>query len=319
MQGEYIGISVQNSACDALENGSTYSSEPKKKRKMMTVNEKSWFEKFKRVLGLRIVPLYGKATSADQEAALRYVEDELPKLVKEGGYLQEQLFNKDETGLFWKRMQSRTFLYMDEVKKPWFKANKDPAQLNSQVKLYLAENGLSFKVLLLMDCAGGHTTDLHYDGIQVERLSPNTTSLIQPMNQGVIRTFEAPYTRSTMECLYSSIDKDEVYHSAVDKAERQALLVANEGFSDMTTEDVNLLIECHLDPLTVEDVVEMPRSASEEEEAADVGNDDEAEECGLTLDNCKSSATWHGLRNKGRRKLTIIWSEPSNLVTVLMV
>ncbi|XP_068227868.1 tigger transposable element-derived protein 1-like [Palaemon carinicauda] len=55
------------------------------------------------------------------------------------------------------------------------------------VKLFLAENGLPFKVLLLMDSAGGHATDLHYDGIQVEFLPPNTTSIIQPMDQGGIR------------------------------------------------------------------------------------------------------------------------------------
>ncbi|XP_035205571.1 tigger transposable element-derived protein 1-like [Stegodyphus dumicola] len=47
-----------------------------------------------------------------------------------------------------------------------------------QLKLYLAEKGLPFKVLLLMDCAGGHATDLQYDGVQIEFLPPNTTSLI---------------------------------------------------------------------------------------------------------------------------------------------
>ncbi|XP_064090765.1 tigger transposable element-derived protein 1-like [Macrobrachium nipponense] len=207
------------------------------------------------------------------------------------------------------------------------------------VKLYLAKNGLPFKVLLLMDCAGGHATDLHYDGVQVEFLSPNTTSLIQPMDQGVIRAFKALYTRSTMEGLISSIDEgdddfslkkywreyniatclaniqnalkemkqqtlnaswrklwpdvvhdydgftpDEVHHSAVNKAVRLAWLVANEGISDMTAEDVNSLIECHSEPLTDEDLVEMTRSASEEEEeAADDGYDDELEQRGLTL------------------------------------
>ncbi|XP_068250196.1 tigger transposable element-derived protein 1-like [Palaemon carinicauda] len=191
-----------------------------------------------------------------------------------------------------------------------------------------------------MNCAGGHANDLHYGRVQVEFLPPNTTSLIQPLDQGVIRAFKALYTRSTMEGLISFIDEgdedfrlkiywreyniatclaniqkalneikeqplnaiwrklwpgvvhyyerftpDEVHHSAVDKAVRLARLVANEGFSDTPTEDVNLLVECHLEPLTDEDLVEMTRSASkEEEEAADVGND-EAEERGLTLDN----------------------------------
>ena len=81
-----------------------------------------------------------------------------------------------------------------------------------QVKLYLAEKGLPFKVVLFMDCAGGHATDLQYDGVQVEFLPPNTTSLIQPMDQGVIRAFKALYMRSTMESLISSIsEQDETF------------------------------------------------------------------------------------------------------------
>ncbi|KAM9364931.1 tigger transposable element-derived protein 1-like [Pholidichthys leucotaenia] len=385
---------------DETQPSTSASSDPTPQEKRGFVVSKGWFEKFKRRFGLRSVPLYGEAASADQEAALHYVEDQFPKLIEEGGYLPEQVFNMDETGLFWKRMPSRTFLYKDEVKRPGFKAHKDrvtllmcgnaagfmlkpgliykslnPWALKNknkallpvywmsnkkawitkaltldwfvncfipQVKLYLAEKGLPFKVLLLMDCAGGHATDLHYDGVQVEFLPPNTTSLIQPMDQGVIRAFKALYTRSTMEGLISSIDEgdedfslktywrgyniatclaniqkalnemkeqtlnaswrklwldvahdyegftpDEVHHSAIDKAVRLARLVATEGFSDMTTEDVNTLIECHSEPLTDEDLIEMTRSASEEEEeaAAAAGDDDEAEERGLTLDN----------------------------------
>ena len=51
-----------------------------------------------------------------------------------------------------------------------------------QVKLYLAEKGYLFKILLLMDCAEGHATDLQYDRVQIEFLPPNTTALIQPMD-----------------------------------------------------------------------------------------------------------------------------------------
>ncbi|XP_068224655.1 tigger transposable element-derived protein 1-like, partial [Palaemon carinicauda] len=209
----------------------------------------------------------GEAASADQEAALHYVEDELPKSIKEGGNFPEQVFKMNETGLFWKRMPSRTFLYKDEVKKPGFKAHKNqvtllmcgntagfmlkpgliyksmnPRALKNknkallptywmsnqkawitkaltldwfvncfipQVKLNLAKNGLPFKVLLLMDCAAGHAMDLHYDGVQVKFLPPKPLSLVQPMDQGVNRAFKAFYTRSMMEGLISSFDKDD--------------------------------------------------------------------------------------------------------------
>ncbi|XP_068222864.1 tigger transposable element-derived protein 1-like [Palaemon carinicauda] len=215
--------------------------DPAPREKRGYIAGKSWFEKFKRRFGLHSIPFYGEAASAGQEADLRYIKDEFPKLMKEGGYLPEQVFNMDETGLFWKRVLSWTFLYKDEVKKPGLTAHKDRVtllmcgnaagfmvkpsliykSLNPQalknknkallpvywmsnkkawitkaltldwfvncfilrVKLYLAENGFAFKVLLLMDYAGGHATDLHYDGVQVEFLSPNNTSLIiQPMD-----------------------------------------------------------------------------------------------------------------------------------------
>lgn len=78
-----------------------------------------------------------------------------------------------------------------------------------QVKLYLAKKNLPFKVLLLMDYAGGHATEFHVNGVRVDFLPPHTTSLVQPMDQGVIRTFKALYTRSTMESLIASIDDQE--------------------------------------------------------------------------------------------------------------
>ncbi|XP_067134285.1 tigger transposable element-derived protein 1-like [Centruroides vittatus] len=294
------------------------SSDPTAREKPDFVASKGWFEKFKRRFGLCSIPLYGEASSADQEAALRYVEEEFPKIIDEGGYLPEQ------------------------------------------VKLYLTEKGLPFKVVLFMDCAGGHATSLHYDGVQVEFLPPNTTFLIQPMDQRVIWAFKALYMRSTMEGLISSINEDnvvfslknywrgyniakclvniqnalnemkeqtliaswrklrpknvthdykgftpdEVHHFAVDKAVRLARLVANEGFSDMMTEEVNTLMECHSNLLTDEELVKMTRSVSEEEEeVSDDADDNEAEERGLTLENLQE------LCNKGPKKSTTTWSE----------
>ncbi|XP_068223545.1 tigger transposable element-derived protein 1-like [Palaemon carinicauda] len=197
---------------------------PAPQEKRGFVASKGWFKKFKRRFGLRRVPLYGEAALADQEAALRYVEDEFLKLIKEGSYLLEQVFNMDETGLFWKRMPSQAFLYKDEVKKPVLKAHKDRVTLltcgnaaDFMIKaslIYKSLNPLALKnknktllPVYWMHCAGGHATDIHYDRVQVEFLTPNTTSLIQPMDQGVIRAFKALYTRSMMEGLISSIDE----------------------------------------------------------------------------------------------------------------
>ncbi|XP_045133328.1 tigger transposable element-derived protein 1-like [Portunus trituberculatus] len=56
-------------------------------------------------------------------------KEEFPNLISEESYLPEQVFNMDETGLFWKMMPSRTFLFKDEVKRPGFKLHKDHVTL----------------------------------------------------------------------------------------------------------------------------------------------------------------------------------------------
>lgn len=59
---------------------------------------------------------------------------------------------------------------------------------------------------------------------------------------------------------------DENHHSAVDKTVNMAKLLGGDGFMYMTSKDVNNLIKAHSDLLTEEDLREMIKSASEEEE-----------------------------------------------------
>ncbi|GFX79659.1 hypothetical protein TNCV_826471 [Trichonephila clavipes] len=45
-----------------------------------------------------------EVASADEEAARKYPE-KLAKIIKDGEYCAHQVFNADETGLFWKKCQ----------------------------------------------------------------------------------------------------------------------------------------------------------------------------------------------------------------------
>lgn len=68
-----------------------------------------------------------------------------------------------------------------------------------EVKQYCNREGIPFKILLILDNAPGHPPhigDLH-PNINVVYLPPNTTSIIQPMDQGAIATFKAHYLRIT--------------------------------------------------------------------------------------------------------------------------
>ncbi|XP_070618401.1 tigger transposable element-derived protein 1-like [Erythrolamprus reginae] len=358
------------------------SSESQSSRKKSFTASKGWFAKFQEHYGLKNVSLYGEASSADKEAAEAYMNEKFKKIISDGDYKSEQVFNMDKTGLFWKRMPSRTFLFKEEAKASGFKAFKDcvtlvmcgnaagyllkPALIyrsrnpralknknknllpvhwmyNSkawimkmltsdwfhqcfvpQVKVYLLEKGLPFKVLLLMDNAGGHATDLQYDGVQIEFLLPNTTWLIQPMDQGVIRAFKALNTRNAMDNIVAYVDaaqenkeKEEenfkvktywwqytiaiclqniqkaskdmklaninaswkkmwpdiiyddkgftpakIQHSTIQKAVQLATYIGGDGFSDMKTQDLDELLDCHFQPLTDVELKELTSQAA---------------------------------------------------------
>ena len=56
------------------------------------------------------------------------------------------------------------------------------------VERYCLIKGLPFKVLLVLDNAPGHPANLNdfHSNVRVVYLPPNTISLLQPMDQGVI-------------------------------------------------------------------------------------------------------------------------------------
>ncbi|XP_066978812.1 tigger transposable element-derived protein 1-like [Macrobrachium rosenbergii] len=68
---------------------------------------RGWFNRFKARANLHNVKLQGEAASADDVAAESFPSG-LADIIREGGYTADQVFNVDETGLFWKRMPNRT-------------------------------------------------------------------------------------------------------------------------------------------------------------------------------------------------------------------
>ena len=227
---------------------------------------RGWFHRFKARHAFRSIRRSGEAKSADADAAAAF-PDELRALIEEGGYLPQQVFNMDETGLQWKKMPERTYITKEEKSAPGFKAYKDRftlllgANLTGDCKLkpvlvYHAENpralkgydkatlpvywysnatgwmtggifqsyvknqlvgelreyclrqGIPFKILMLLDNAPAHPQtllELHED-VSFVYLPPNTTSLIQPMDQGVIRMFKTHFLQKAWRSLSRKCD-----------------------------------------------------------------------------------------------------------------
>ncbi|KAK1327425.1 hypothetical protein QTO34_014139 [Cnephaeus nilssonii] len=79
-----------------------------------------------------------------------------------------------------------------------------------EVKDYCASRGLPFKVLLVLDSAPCHPANLNdfHPNVKVVYLPPSTTSLLQPMGQGVIASFKAYYLRRTFTMAFRATEKD---------------------------------------------------------------------------------------------------------------
>uniref|UniRef100_A0A8C9SH57 HTH CENPB-type domain-containing protein n=1 Tax=Scleropages formosus TaxID=113540 RepID=A0A8C9SH57_SCLFO len=228
---------------------------------------KGWFDRFRRRGLLHTLKLSGQVTSADGESAATFPK-ELQNVILEGSYDPRQVFNMDETGLFWKRMPSRMLASQEGRKVSGHETSKDRltlllgGNLKGDVKLkpllvyhaenpralkgviksslpvvwrsnrktwvtqevfidyirsyfspfveqYCKENSLPNKALLIIDDAPGHTADVRYaDNVEVLLLPPNTTSLLQPMDQGVKATFKAYYLQLLMKHLVNEAEKD---------------------------------------------------------------------------------------------------------------
>ena len=72
-------------------------------------DSRGWFENFRPRCGIHGVVRHGEVASSNKQAAEKYV-GEFRDFVNAGGYLPQQVFNCDETGLFWKKMPNRTLL-----------------------------------------------------------------------------------------------------------------------------------------------------------------------------------------------------------------
>nr|XP_045587806.1 tigger transposable element-derived protein 1-like [Procambarus clarkii] len=202
---------------------------------------------------------------------------EFQKFVDQEQFLPQQVFNCDETSLFWKKLMKRTYITQEEQSLPGHKPMKDRLTLvlcanasgdckvkpllgyhsenprvfkafkvhktrlnvmwrsnkrswvtqiffsewvndvfGPTVRNYLVDKQLPLKALLVLDNAPAHPRQLQDDlfpenqFITIKFLPPNTTPLLQPMDQQVIANFKKLYMKALLERCVHVIDTTEL-------------------------------------------------------------------------------------------------------------
>ncbi|XP_059162114.1 tigger transposable element-derived protein 1-like [Physella acuta] len=105
---------------------------------------RGWLERFKKRSCFSDIQLSGEMSEDIFE--VHKFPQELQAVIDEGGYSPKQVFNVDETGLYWKRLPARTMMSVEEQAASGFKA------ANDRLSLLLggnAEGDFKFKPLVV--------------------------------------------------------------------------------------------------------------------------------------------------------------------------
>lgn len=152
---------------------------------------------------------------------------------------------------------------------------------------YTAKHNFADKVVLITDNALGHTASVveYGNNIQVVFLPSNTTSLLQPTDQGVITTLKTYYAQILRQCLVQGADvnkeaslrdlwkRTDIEALEFTDKERQRVspqtmngvwqkltpqfVVDFKGYEEVDEKDVEELLEFHVEEMTPTELVQL--------------------------------------------------------------
>ena len=244
-----------------------------------------WLECFKQRHQIVSRILSGESLSADANAAVNFISQ--LKAICEG-YEPENIFNADETALFFRALPNRSLvqkfqravgqkfakeritvflgasmageklksLIIGKAKKPrCFKnidVNRLPVIWKSSAKSWmtiqifedwLTELNKEFiksnrKILLFVDNCSAHS-HAEFSNIKLHFLPENTTSLIQPLDQGIIKIFKTKYRKRLLQSLLAQINNENINKNNFKKANfLDAVYWVEQSWSEVKVESI---------------------------------------------------------------------------------
>ncbi|XP_017472800.1 PREDICTED: tigger transposable element-derived protein 6-like [Rhagoletis zephyria] len=178
----------------------------------------SWLWRWRKRHNIKFGRIQGEVNDNDLEGASCYTSSILPNILK--GYDAEDIFNADEIGLFFKVLPSSSFFEKGDEPK----GNKSQkARLTLLLKAWMTidlwnqilisldreiEKKKDRKIILFADNAACHKTTCELRNIKIEFLPPNTTALIQPLDQGIIHAFKCQYRNILVQKQLAAIERE---------------------------------------------------------------------------------------------------------------
>lgn len=199
-----------------------------------------WLHRWKKNQNIAFRKICGEKAAADYGASKEWVKSTLPNIIKD--LPPDQVYNADESGLFYKALPTGTFALRGEqvfggkmsklritllflcnsdgsdkrvyaigkAKQPHCCRGKAmPIPYYGQKNAWMTsslwveiltdfDKSLNKDVVLFVDNASCHKIpdEVIFKHITIHYMPPNTTSLIQPLDQGIIRNFKVHYRSS---------------------------------------------------------------------------------------------------------------------------
>ncbi|XP_025406344.1 tigger transposable element-derived protein 6-like, partial [Sipha flava] len=236
-----------------------------------------WLTNWKKRHDVVFRTVCGEKASVDTHCCSNWIKN-LPDVL--AGYSSNNIFNVDETGLFFKCLPDKTLMLKGKecsggkygkAKKPrCFKGIKSlPVDYRSNKKAWMtsslfSEWLLNFgrkmklenrKVLLFIDNCTAHNHDIELSSIKVHFLPPSTTSILQPMDQGVIQNFKMFYRK---EIIRRSVTSQTILNCFIKAGFKDGDIIALDNSTTISDDKWNFVADhLNLDDRSFSHYVEM--------------------------------------------------------------